>query len=99
MTGIGHNVVMKKKEAMTVPVAEFKAKLSGYLRQVRAGRSLTIVSHGQPVARVEPAPPVREKLQVIPATRRLEDIKLSPPLKPMVDSVAVLLEDRQKDRW
>jgi len=83
---------------LTVGVAEFKAKLSGYLRQVRAGRTLTIVSHDIPVAQVVPTAKPREKLKVRPATRRLEDIKLSPPLEPMVDSLAALLEERQNER-
>jgi len=96
MTRNGHNLVMRKKGAKTVGVAEFKAKLSGYLRQVRAGRTLTIVSHGIPVAQVGPASPPREKLRVRPATRRLEDIKLPPPIEPMIDSLSLILEDRQK---
>ncbi len=37
-----------------VATREFKARLSAYLRQVRAGRTLTITDRGRPVATVAP---------------------------------------------
>lgn len=38
-----------------VGVRELKSRLSEYLRQVRAGRSVVITDHGRPVARLVPA--------------------------------------------
>ncbi len=39
----------------TVGVRELKAQLSKYLRQVKAGRTIVITEHGQPVGRIVPA--------------------------------------------
>jgi len=41
----------------TVSVAELKAKLSYYLREVRAGRSFTVLSRDIPVATLGPYDP------------------------------------------
>lgn len=40
-----------------VTVAELKAKLSHYLREVRAGKSFTVVSRDVPVAKLGPFDP------------------------------------------
>lgn len=37
-----------------IGVAELKAKLSKHLRAVKRGRSITILQHGHPVARLVP---------------------------------------------
>jgi prevent-host-death family protein len=39
-----------------VPVREFKAHLSRYLNQVRAGRALEITSHRKVIAKAIPVP-------------------------------------------
>jgi prevent-host-death family protein len=41
---------------MKVPVREFKAKLSRYLKDVRAGRDVVVTSRGRPVARLMAIP-------------------------------------------
>ena len=38
----------------TVGVRELKTRLGGYLRQVRAGRTLTVTDRGVPVATIAP---------------------------------------------
>lgn len=45
----------RKVPADTVGVRDLKASLSGYLRRVRAGESLTVTDHGLPIARLVPA--------------------------------------------
>jgi prevent-host-death family protein len=52
-----------------VTVAELKAKLSHYLREVRAGRSFTVVSRDVPVATLGPYDPDDngDELEFIPA--------------------------------
>lgn len=56
------------EQAMTatlqVGVKELKDNLSAYLRQVKAGATLTITEHGQPIGRLAPVPKsVDERLQ------------------------------------
>ena len=41
-------------DPLAVGAREFKTRLGTYLRQVRAGRILTITDRGRPVARVTP---------------------------------------------
>jgi prevent-host-death family protein len=81
-----------------VGVAEFKAKLSEYLRAVRRGQDVTILDRGEPVARVVGVGRgsglvVRERPS---RTGRLADVPLPPPVKTSVDAVELLLEDRRK---
>lgn len=45
----------RKATADSVGVRELKASLSGYLRRVREGESLTVTDHGEPIARLIPA--------------------------------------------
>ena len=94
MTCCDYHVTMKK-----VRVAEFKAKLSEYLRSVRGGHELAIYDREQPVARVLP---YRSSgvLTVREPTRKygaLSDIPLPGPLVLEVDPVDLLLEDRSED--
>ena len=79
-------------------VAEFKARLSEYLRVVRKGRELTIYDRDQPVARVVPYAAPAGRLQVREPTRAyrtLGDIAMPAPATLAVDAVEVLLEDRR----
>lgn len=39
-----------------IPVRELRNDVSRILREVQAGESFTVTSHGEPVARVVPAP-------------------------------------------
>jgi prevent-host-death family protein len=80
-------------------VAEFKAKLSEYLRLVRRGHVVTIFDRNEPIARVVPyvsSGPlvVREAVR---RYRTLKEIPLPPPLKLDSDIVDVLLDDRRSE--
>lgn len=89
-----YHVTMKK-----LRVAEFKARLSEYLRAVRKGHELTIYDREQPIARVVPYAVrgplvVRQPAGPYAAPR---DVPLPPPVRLEVDAVALLLEDRRRD--
>jgi prevent-host-death family protein len=80
-------------------VAEFKAKLSEYLRLVRRGQVVTVYDRNEPIARVVPyvsSGPlvVREAVR---RYRTLKEIPLPPPLKLDGDIVDVLLDDRRSE--
>jgi len=85
---------------INIGVEELKAKLSEYLRAVRAGREITVYDRDQPIARIVPYAPravlaVREPMK---RYRALGAIPLPKPVRLSVDPVALLLEDRQSDR-
>jgi prevent-host-death family protein len=49
---------------MTVGIRDLKARLSNYLRQVKAGATLIITERGRPVGRIVPlSPSVEERVQ------------------------------------
>lgn len=49
---------------LTVGVRELKEQLSGYIRQVEAGATVTITVHGKPVGRIVPlGQSVEERIQ------------------------------------
>ena len=82
-----------------VRIAEFKARLSEYLRTVRRGHELTILDRDQPIATVSPyaiggAFAVREPSG---AYRKPGDVPMPPPLKLPVDPVKLLLGERARD--
>ena len=83
-----------------VGVAQLKARLSEYLRQVRAGDSLTVVDRQTPIARLTPYAPAAELniRRPPPGSPPLGRIPLPPRLKLDVDAVALLLEDRSAGR-
>jgi len=82
----------------TVSVAELKAKLSHYLREVREGKSFTVLSRDIPVATLGPFEPDEiDDLEIIEPT---EDPALwgqvdLPPLALSRDIVDYLIEVRQ----
>jgi len=87
----------------TVSVAELKAKLSHYLREVREGRSFTVLSRDIPVATLSPYElQDDDDLEIIEPT---EDPALwgkvdLPPLALSRDIVDYLIEVRQdRDLW
>ena len=86
----------------TVKIAEFKAHLSRYLRAVREGHELIINDRDHPVARVVPWQEKKRLLEITPAREPggLGQVKFKrvPLLRPGVDPVEFLLEDRRKDR-
>lgn len=93
MTIAGYHVTMKQ-----VGIAALKARLSEYLREVRRGRTLTVVDRETPVARIVPYEANGAPL-VVRRPRRtavgLQRVKLPPPLRVKADVVALLLEERR----
>lgn len=53
-----------QRQAQRVGVRELKASLSGHLRRVREGESITVTDRGEPVAKLIPAgmPPGLERM-------------------------------------
>ena len=96
VTSYDYHVAMKG-----VQIAELKSRLSEHLRKVRAGRTVTVLDRNTPIARIVPyaesgsSLAVRAPLAGAPA---LKDIALPPPLRLRRDIVALLLEERQRDR-
>jgi prevent-host-death family protein len=81
-------------------IAELKARLSEYLRAVRAGETISVLDRDTPAALIVP---VRERgrLKVrkpAPGTRAPNRVRLPKPLKLDIDVVEVLLEERQPNR-
>lgn len=89
---------MKDQPVSEVRVADFKARLSAYLRRVRRGQVLTLLNRDTPVARVLPWEPGPATLPVRLPTRHLREITLPPPSAGPTDSLAALLEERQRGR-
>ena len=92
MTTSSHNSIMKQ-----VRIAELKARLSEYLRAVRAGESIAVLDRDTQIAQIVP---VRERS----ALRVRKPARGAPPLnrvpvpkraKLNVDVVELLLEERQ----
>ena len=85
----------------TVRIAELKARLSEYLREVRRGHALVVMDRETPVASLVPYAATGELLKVREPLRRwpsLQEVPLPRPLKSKGDIVDVLLEDRQGGR-
>ena len=85
----------------TVRIAELKARLSKHLRSVRRGHALTVFDRDTPVARIVPYASDASTLPVrrpVPGSPPLSKIRLPPRLKSGQDIVALLLEDRRRDR-
>ena len=89
---------MTTKGEKTVKVAELKARLSAYLRAARRGHPVTVCDRDTPVARLVPYEVEGEALSVRRPLRRLREVTMPPPLRRRVDSLAVLLEERQSTR-
>ena len=78
----------------SVGIADLKARLSEHLRSVRKGRTIVILDRETPIAQIIPYS--AEPLEIRRATRRPRDVRLSPPPALPTDSLAILLEDRQR---
>ncbi len=82
----------------TVSVAELKARLSHYLREVRAGRSFTVLSRDIPVALLGPWRPERSgELEVIeptPGAPSLFEV-MRPPEPGLEDGADLVRRDRE----
>lgn len=89
-----------------VGVRELRQNLSVYLDRVKAGESLEITEHGQPVARLTPNPPSTLSIldqmiadgRVTPARRSHKDTP-TPPKIPGRPLSEILLEMRDEERW
>lgn len=96
MTCSDYLMVMK-----SVGIAQLKARLSEYLRQVRRGHPLTVLDRETPIARIVPVYDrdgdwgVREPEPGTPAPGKL---RLPPPLPLEMDIVELLLQERQGER-
>ena len=85
----------------TVRIAVLKSRLSEYLRKVRRGRSLTVLSRDTPVARIVPYESDGAGLIVHsppPGARKLRRVPLPPPLRVRGDILDLLMEERQAGR-
>lgn len=84
-----------------VGIAELKARLSEYLRRVRAGDGLIVLDRSTPIARIvpwaQPATPLRVRGPKRPSTRPC-DVRLPRPASLERDVVELLLEDRAAGR-
>ena len=83
-----------------VRIAELKARLSEYLRAVRAGETIAVLDRETPVAQIVP---FRERLTLrirkpAPGAPPLNRVRLLKPLQLNVDIVDLLLEERQGNR-
>ena len=83
-----------------VRIAELKARLSGFLRAVQQGETITVLDRNTAVAQIipmrdRPALRIRKPAR---GTAPLNKIPLPPPLQPHTDVVALLLEERQGHR-
>jgi prevent-host-death family protein len=81
----------------TVTIADLKNNLSRYLREVRGGEDITVMSRDVPVARLVPLETPGNPLSVHapdPARARLQDVSLPPPMALGTDIVELLLQER-----
>ncbi len=81
-----------------VKIAEFKSHLSQYIKNVRKGHAITLLDRETPVARVLPYPIMQGRLTIRKPRRKVKEIRLPPLLKKGIDSLSVLLEERQPGR-
>jgi prevent-host-death family protein len=83
----------------SIGLAQFKARLSAYLRRVRRGEAFTVRSRDTPIARVVPWEDGPPALVSRPPRRRLRDVPLPRVKRPRaLDSLRALLEERQGPR-
>ena len=91
-----------KRGPKTVKIAQFKAHLSEYLREVREGHEIVINDRDRANARVVPFEGAERK-SVLQITRARNPggagkLKFKALLAPGVDALEFLMADRRKDR-
>jgi len=93
MAPYGHLMVMKRAK-----VAELKARLSGYLSEVRAGDSVVVCDRNTPIARIVPYDERDDGFVVHEARQPARDVRKVRGTKPRrrVDIVRILREDRDQ---
>ena len=104
MTIVSHTLNMGRKKrnvastrgAIRVQVAEFKARLSEYIRTAEGGRSVVVTAYGRPVADLVPHREGELPIRVHPATRPWGSVKLSRTGTGRTNSLELLLEERRK---
>lgn len=80
-------------------VAELKARLSHYLREVKKGRAVEVLEHKTSVARLVPPEARPSKTLVIQEpTLDIKDVVLPRPVRTKVSSLELLLQDRRRGR-
>ena len=77
-----------------IGIADLKAHLSEHLESVRKGLTLTVLDRDTPVARMVPF--TTDALEVRRARRHPKDLTLPLPPDAPTDSLALLLEDRDR---
>ena len=80
-----------------VRIAELKARLSEHLRDVRRGRTLTVMDRDTPIARILPYETGPSTLTVrspLPDAPKLAALRMPPPLALKTDVVTLLAEER-----
>jgi antitoxin (DNA-binding transcriptional repressor) of toxin-antitoxin stability system len=82
----------------SVKIAHLKSHLSQHLREVRGGRTLTVLDRNTPVAKLVPIASDDDVVITPPAAPvpSLAKVKLPAPVRIQVDVVDLLLEDRRK---
>ena len=80
-----------------VRIAQFKARLSEYLRSVQRGHELTILDRDRPIATVVPyaTSGVLAIREPPGGVRKPSEVPMPPPLRLRTDPLKLLLEDRQ----
>jgi prevent-host-death family protein len=95
LTTYSYNMVMKQ-----VRIAELKARLSEYLREVRRGATISVLDRQTPVAQIVPVRdrPILTVRKPTPGSPPPNRVRLPKPTKLDLDVVHLLLEERQGSR-
>jgi len=81
-----------------VGIAQLKAHLSRYVRDIRRGETVIVLDRNKPVARMVPFQSAETILPIRQPLKPLRDYALPPPVHQAVDSLAALLEERRDRR-
>ena len=92
-----------------VGVRELRQNLSVYLDRVKAGETLVVTEHGEPVARLGPPPPTTSIIdqmiadgRITPATRDHRQATMPPPMPDDYEGptlTEILLQMREEERY
>lgn len=92
-----------------VGVRELRQNLSVYLDRVKAGETLVVTEHGEPVARLGPPPSTVSIIdqmiadgRITPATRDHRKATMPPPMPDDYDgptATQILLQMREEERY
>lgn len=94
MTKYGHNKVMLKK----AKIADFKSRLSAYLKDVRRGGEVVIMDRYTPVARVVPITSEKKLLAVRPPVIAGGFKNFHFEVVPLAIDVVGLLREEREDK-